>query len=337
MISPTISLNGYATVYLDQNVLDSVIKGKEDGMLSLIHSQGLVAVYSKETLIEIHRSNRPNDFLTILQEIPSLYLEVELDESFKQIDKCKFINTNPFDVYDDLVQNLDDTDDAGESLSIFLQKLYGGAKEQSFEDIFDKFGSEITKAFEYMKEHAKESGIELPKEIENLSDDMIKEIFSPMSDSFNQVAEKLGTMEGSAVSQFEKFTGVSPRNLKGGGIKPPNIIKKILDKIDEHAEKTGKTVPHDSIFKLTDESGNKLPLVQQANALTYGLNFIGYYRDRIQERRKLIASMSDTTHIGNATFCDFLMTRDEGMFKKAEAVYDFLRPYTGVIYFPLKK
>ena len=74
-------------------------------------------------------------------------------------------------------------------------------------------------------------------------------------------------------------------------------------------------------------------IVEKVNALYNALNFLGYYRDKgMKDLPRVTASLSDTTHAGYASVCDWLFSSDENLVRKAEAAYEFLEVPTKILY-----
>jgi len=321
--------------YLDHNVLDLMTKGDPDGICDLLQRTQLTPVFSNENLAEIQRSTGyEKRFLDVLDNIGARHLVPVMDGGFKYTGSAEIRQISPHDAYDVYVDNVDSLPDSGFGLTGMLQKFYGGRQDQSFSEILSGGADELRQLFQNLEEELtdvacldKATRLEVSQAISRLPD-LIEE-------QYNYVSKKLDAEPNSAIRQFEASTGIGPMVLKN--IKPPEVVRQIWKLVEVSFQ--GVELDLDTFFGIKPQpfeadANRERTTLEKVNAVYHQLNFLGYYRDSQMSRpRRFVASFSDMTHAGLASFCHILICRDKDLVMKTAAAYEYLEVGTKIMYY----
>lgn len=321
-------------VYVDHNVLDRMTKGEYLGLIEYFNEKGLIAAYSSESLNEIKRSvGFENSFLDILKTMGARYVVPDKDENFRYVGTAQVHECDPFEVYRSFLNEYEGMPEHGYGLTSMLKKMYGGMTNMSFTEIFENGVKETLESIQISDSDI--DALELSyEEKEN-----IKEYLRFLPELLEQEYSELGTMldrdsGDSSVKDLEELTGLGPKVLK-------NISgKNLLIQVWEHVQKR-LPVSDQSLEKffgleqasLVNETDRELSVVEKVNSIYHQLNYVGFYRDsNMKKDRRFVASFSDMTHAGMATFCRLFFCRDEDLVMKAAAAYEYLRLPTQIVH-----
>ncbi len=183
----------------------------------------------------------------------------------------------------------------------------------------------------------------LDEALEEIKGELEKEQFEEISSYFlflksemQANSQKMGELFDKETSEnnyitWEKAIGVGPKELKN--IEPPGVVEKVWEQISKDFP---EEVTFEKMFGLAPKFERDIAPnnnVDKCNAIYHALNFFGYYRDTgMKKLRRVHASSCDMTHAGYASLCDALLSGDKDFCVKAEAVYEFLKIRTKVIY-----
>jgi len=325
--------------YLDHNVLDLMTKGDPDGVSNLLQRTQLIPVFSDENFSEIRRSIGYEDkFLDVLEQIGARHLLPVLDESFRHKGGAEIRQIGPRDAYRAYANNVSHLPDTGFGLAGILQKFYGGRQDQSFGKILSNGTDELRQLLKKALE-----------DLENVSgfDDAtraaIAQAVSSLPDlmerQYSNLFKQLDAQPGSVVKQFDEATGLDPKVLNN--IQPPGVVHKVWDLVKAHFQ--GVQLDLETFFGIKPQpfeadANRERTILERVNAIYHQLNFLGYYRDsRMSRQRRFVASFSDLTHAGMASFCSVLLCRDERLVMKAAAAYEYLDVRTVILHYGAKK
>lgn len=321
--------------YLDHNILDSMLKGDPYGIADLLEDENISPVFSSENLAEIHRSKgKEGEFLQLLDALEAFHLVPTIDSRCRNTGTAELKTNSASEAYQDYVAGLSDSPDAGLMFTGMLEKLYGGRKDQSFDEIFacgvdeiQKLLSEVGAQVNNIPDLSLEQRDELQFAIQNLPNLLRPEL--------SYAASSLDAHQNAGTKHFEDATGLGPKVLKN--VEGPQVVKKIWAMLESQFDGAdldidtffgAKPAPHEADY------GRERTVVEKVNGIYHQLNFLGYYRDsKMHKERRFRASFSDMTHAGLASFCHLLICRDEDLVMKAAAAYEYLGLETKILHY----
>ncbi len=318
-------INSDILVYLDHNVLDSMLKGDPHNVEDLLNDSKYTPVFSDENLKEIHRSKGyENQFLEKLKELKARHIKQVVDSSFIPIRNAEVSIADPHDALSLYIETIQPYRGVDDGLTGMLQKLYGGLNDTSFNEILNKGGDNLLKMLNTSFSNIKDSDTISPAMKTRMQDAI--GLFSDLLPTINSTLAELlePTSINSPLQNFEEM-GISPKTLKN--IKGPNVLVKVFGKVKEKLPDVGEL---DSFFFLNKTPSCSTPdriptLAEQVNAIYHQLNFLGYYRDtKMSGEKGFRRSISDMTHAGMASFCHLFLCGDEALIMKAAAAYEYL-------------
>lgn len=321
-------------VYLDHNVLDSIIKDDPFKVKEFLARQSFIPVFSDENLKEIQKSKGYEDkFLNVLREIKAKHIKAVLDEKFVPTGQANIREVDPGSALASYVETVTPFAGVDYGLTGMLQKFYGGLPDSSFSEIFAEGTNNLMQMLHSSLDNLKhEEGID-PHLFEqmNLMMNQLPEVLTLVN---LQLSTSLDNSPDSKpqVSQFKDSTGIAPIILNN--IKGPNVLLQIWDLVREKMQPA--EIDLETFFGLKCTPWNSNPereptISEKVNAIYHQLNFLGYYRDsKMKIERRFHASFSDMTHAGMASFCHIFICRDEGLVMKAAAAYEYLKVGTQV-------
>jgi hypothetical protein len=317
------------TVYLDHNILDSLLKNRISNLCDYFTGEEIVYIYSSENLVEIRKSvGYEGKLLAILKDLDAKYLFVENDQRGRITGRFEFQDGDPLDFYCDLDEALSDTTGSNFGLDELIQKLYGGANDKSYSEISLQASQDLDQMLDDALEDIKD-------ELENEQFEVIRSYFSQLKSEMQANSRKMGELFDRETSEnnfttWDDAIGVGPKELNN--IEPPRVVEKIWEQVSKDFS---EEVTFEKMFGLTSKfEGDVIPSnnIDKCNAIYHTLNFLGYYRDKgMKKLSRVHASSCDMTHAGNAVLCDILLTGDKGLCIKAQAAYEYLDIKTIVV------
>lgn len=322
------------TIYLDHNILDALLKGKVSSIECLHSIDAPTYVYSDGSLLEILNSKGWEvQFLNLLAQLRAKHLVVP-HANGRALDGATLSDQDPHSACMALSDARATTStNAHFGLDMVLQKLYGGNVEESFADVAGRGASDLCTLLDSTLENAKN---ELsPEEYARLQDGFAL-LKNQVVASTSKMASALDANCGeSPVKDWQAFVNAGPQQLNN--ISPPNVVQKIWAMLKPHLS---EEVTIEVLFGLErPENVDDAPrsVIEQVNAICSALDYVGFYRDRrIKRLRRLHASLADMTHAGYASQCNFLLTDDYGLHRKASAAYEYLALKSQSLYANLK-
>jgi hypothetical protein len=315
---------GKPLAYLDQNVIDAIKRhGIKEFQEWLISEYALV--YSNETLEEIKRSNNPNIYLGILEQLNALHVQPVLDSNFQSIDHQAHLTERcPFEIYNVYERQATIYGNPLQSLLEPSRKFMGGYPDKSNTEI----AKNQIKNFESLLTNVE-------KEIESLtstSKEQVNEILNLYRDTHSKTvldsAKILDNHEGmNDLNYFRNFFQVGPTSLNN--IPNINTVESIRDII---RKKNGqKDIFFDLDFYISTFN-RELSILERCSIIYNALNYIGYHSDAAMHKyKKFSASTSDCVHTAYASLCDVLISCDKRLVRKATATYEYLNINTKVV------
>jgi hypothetical protein len=184
--------------YLDQNVIDYLIKGNLDTVQELINkTQNSEIIYSYVTLREFARIEdvlQRKLYLDYLKRVKAKYLSIDNNESahFEEVDPFEIFNKNNSNnkIYEDLVNsNLE-----------MVHKLYGGKKDTSFDEI----AASLNKSFSHLMEHLRTT-LDSLDEHPAINKELLKEILQYANTNYAESVDKTTQLIKNSNYNYENF------------------------------------------------------------------------------------------------------------------------------------
>ncbi len=327
-------------MYIDQNIIDSVRKGIYSFSTETF-SERFRAVYSDETLKEIMRAEDGGgnacEYLDVLACLNAYHLRLELNSQFTASGNALVRTFHPRDIYEEFVQNRH-YDELIESNLLFTHKIMGGLQELTVEDIIQRMLRAFEKLTQSLDQDIKLIEIFIPEAKKLLLDvfqsqgplkvitlDEYKQVLGRLKASFTDNLD-LDNAKQSALSRYREELRLNPKNLNN--LEAPKIVEQVWQVIskDENIIKSGVSI--NQYFGL--DSPNPLHpyresfLSEKVGSIYIHLNMAGYFPDKgLHDKDRFASSFSDMQHVSLATHCDYLLSSDTRLIKKAEAAYEY--------------
>lgn len=325
---------GRATVYLDQNVLDLVVKEKNPAFFSRLMNDYQV-VYSDETLREIKRSGQPEVFLTALESMSAMHFQYQTDHTLQLTGGMLITSHSPYQTYATYLGNEPIYDVMLAAAHQTNLKLYGGRKDSSFSDIsreqveaFNAFMSHASEQLALLGDDQSEIAIALKQYIATLQRQY--EIATEVSSG--ELEKYIDDASGqSGIQAYRSAVGVGPVQLNN--VQPPNVIRKLWEM---HQELDGYKgigyVIEDFVgISLHPIYGREMHQHEKVTSVYNVLNVIGYKPDSsLNKEHRHIAAISDAAHASVASHAHILLSADTAFVSKVRAIYEFLEVPTNV-------
>lgn len=335
-------VGGKPTCYLDHNILDLYVEGKEEVFFKKLMNSFSI-VYSDETLREIHRSKGFEDkFLIGLTSLGAFHMQIILEgDEFKDTGKVTFRNVDPFEAYSQYCENSMSFGEVIHGVEEWLYKFSGGRKEDDIREIHDEERQVFSDVMNQMQSLFDDLTAENP-EIVGYFDEYSNDLKIQFDESLSEIEELMnqnnqGGKGWSGIKDLREWSGIGPKELNNIGL--PNVLNKIWVMFNQKNSMLSEDLDIDDFFGVKEN-----PLYpdreyfnhQKVTSIYQVLNVIGYFPDsRVQKRRRFTAALSDQGHASMASFCNILLSRDEAFVKKTQAAYEYLNVSTMVGYVSL--
>ena len=237
--------------YVDQNIIDSLRKEDPFGVRDFLIDNQITPAYSLETLKEIRRSNSEDSFLSVLESIGAKYIEPIFDNN-QSNSQARVSDFNVFQLWKWFIEEYETTNEIY-GLKGMLEKFYGGRKDESYTEIFEKGALEIKTTIE-------ESLVDIDKDdaIPRDLKDSFRFLIENLENSYMTTGSILDSHETIPVKHFENVTGLVAKVLKN--IEPPNVIEKIFEAVQDCSP--GIELDMDIFFGIKRHcSGSMIPVV----------------------------------------------------------------------------
>ncbi|WP_188690199.1 hypothetical protein [Bowmanella pacifica] len=335
--------SGSQFIYLDQNILDAFLNDKLINLKEVLTRQFQV-VYSNETLEEIKRAGEASSkysdaFLSLLERMNAVHISVVLDSDFHETDCVKVVEGDPREIFLKYCESNPIFNDLAESMRQIGFKVCGGRQGESLEDIAKGSVDAFENLSNYIDELICEIDSSLPEIAQKLRAENVRcfdEYKSLSEKNSRKMAEHIVDEKNwSGIKEFRQHFSLEPYRFNN--IKPPNILNKIWDVMISSKKMPKDLDSIDDFFMFNKQElipGQPFLRHQKVLGAYNILNTIGYYPDKpLHKNRGFKRATSDQMHVSLASFCNCLITADERLYKKAEAIYEYLDVPTKVMYF----
>jgi hypothetical protein len=327
-------------VYLDQNILDLIVKGHLANLKeSFKDTRQYQVIYSFVTLEEISRIANEEDrqqFFDCLEDLNALYFWIDQDE------KAYFVDRRASELYTEHIGNYSHFGDVQRSIEQIVFKLLGGRKDDDFATVVAEGRTAMNSLLDSLAGSLDELEDETKLYKENLQRSILimRETYESVADEMVRQAEQSikDTKTYKGIKHFRELTALGPLQLNN--IKPPNVIPQIWKEIEksdalQSGEVTFETMFGNGLWKHLEKEPST---VEKINGLYNLLNTIGYYSDpKIQKERHFRTFMTDHRHAGCGSYAHILVSRDERFIKKTAAIYEHLGIGTKIIWIKTEK
>jgi hypothetical protein len=317
--------------YLDQNVIDYLIKGNLDDVQDLINkTPNSEIIYSYVTLREFERIEDVSHrklYLDYLKRFKAKYFWIDKNEILH------FEGVDPFEKFDEYNSRRTIYDE--DPMIQMVHKILGGEKGISFDEIATSNKISFSHLMEYVN-----TTLDFVPEHPAINKEFLKNILkngnSSYADSINILTQQINNANynfENPINDLRKLSGIKVDKLNE--IEPPNVIDQIWDIIKDGINNTNSDLSYNDFgdgFKKFYPN-QKVTMTMKVIGLYNFLNSIGYYPDKnIRSDKKFIPFINDHQHVGYAIYSNFFITRDKRLMKKAEAVYEHLKIRTKIYF-----
>ena len=332
------SKNNYNKIrfYLDQNVIDYLIKGNLNSIQELINKiPNSEIIYSYVTLREFARIEDESHrrlYLDYLRRVDAKYFWIDDNEL------ANYENADPFEKYEANTNSRDKKiyKDLEDSMLQLMHKLLGGKKDISFDEIANSQKYSFSQLMEYLNSiiASLDEHPAIDKELLKKHSQHMNSYFGELVDKSTQQIKNADYNKDNPLNELRKLCDIKVDELNK--IEPPNVIDKIWDVLKGGIKNNNSNLTYDDLFGdglYKYFHYKKMTMIMKVNGLYNMLNNIGYYPDKnIRNDRKFIPFINDQQHVGHASYSNFFVTRDKRLMKKTEAVYEHLKIRTKIIF-----
>lgn len=328
--------NRKPVMYLDQNVLDKLIKkGKDAHLLALKDKYHIV--YSNGTLREIYKSatgagdlRYAIEFITTLTILEATYFE--LPDIRSGNDAKPFESTeSPCDMFLKFVNDVTPFDEFTHAFEKIGLTIYDGIED------YESFGNEQIKAMNNLRNFLINNLRELESELNICVDKNLKLQFETAINNCRNAIKELDNQ----IDEFKENVRVSLENFKEAN-KDGKLSERFRDEYNINKDKLEAIKGFDALARIItyiDEAKpDHLPSISDIVKVAYDdsiriyqkifilydfLNLVGYYPDKkLNKEKEHLSSCLDRHHASLGCFCDVFVTQDKKFTKKMKVIYE---------------
>lgn len=313
-------------IYLDHNIYNMMVRGHEHEVRLKYESEGLIPVYSDESINEIERSTRRREsFLELLERIDARHISVPLDVDFNHQGVLTIVGIPVRKRLLELADARAETEGIPNGLD-FLTKAYGGFPDRSFGEILNTKLVEVHRNLSEQLHGNSESEFDSNEFLARARESLVKleKTITSVDGTFAELDERASN--GSVFEQFQSELGV--KTIELNNIAPKDAVERIWDLVGSKFGGPDMNLVDflDKIRSFSAGSPNTQPRsISLVNGVYNWLNMIGYHRDDgLDTPARMIASFGDMTHAGYAAACQKFLCNDKKMRLKVLATYNYL-------------
>ncbi len=294
-------------LYLDQNIISRHV----DGILNITKQSDFHLVYSREHFVEIKRSYDPETYLQVLENIDAKLLELNLDNCSARLNE---IGT-PAEHYDRYLKSCEDVPIHDTLFDSFLVRANGGDDKGELQKFPETLTNQLMHVLDTLP--LSENDLDVPEFIS-----AFKNILKESVESFGQ--------QDNDILKMRKALG----NEKGsfGAITGNNQILKIWDIVAQIYPDL--TCEQFFGFDPVDKQGyDSWPIYLGIIGCCVVMDIIGFQAEKKSRKiEKIPNTRSDANHIAMGAFCTAILSGDERMVKRANAIYEYKSIGTKTLY-----
>lgn len=306
-------------VYLDQNILDQMVKNDPNRIKRTIETSNFQVLYSIETLKEIHGCKETNkmEFLNLLDEL-NAQLMTGINYDNNRLAWVRADGKSAKDAYE--FENQNGTFDKDINFPEFVQRrLSGSLKREDEAKLIPKLINDLEKLIADCPER--------DKTIEQYRKDL-----NSICDKIH-FEEELRLIKLNDINSLMALFKREVSQSKVRDFKKP-VIEGIL-KYFNHLQDNRDDESYINLELVTgiSEQNNKSDYWPSLMSAYTALGNIGYWGEQqLHRTNKFEAAQSDSFHLIWASYCDICFSSDERFVYKSRAVYDYYDIKTVVIY-----
>ncbi|MFK5913249.1 MAG: hypothetical protein QM484_02665 [Woeseiaceae bacterium] len=290
-------------VYIDQNIIGLQLHG----LMNLCKREGFIWVYSKEHFAEIRRSNDPDKYLSVLNDIDAKMLDLVLDENWKISGEARLIeHGTPYQHYENYIEAVGDVEFDDTIFDPFQVWVNGGGDEGPLKELSDNFAQKILQLTS-----------DLPFDTTEMTDKV--ESMKPEFDSMVDVLISNGNDIKKTRSTFGDEKGTI------GSISGEQKIKQIWEIITPAM--SGADISCDQFFGFDpiEKQGYKLwPTYLGIIGCNSVMDILGFQSEKkCRKINKIHNVRSDAGHIAMGAYCSAILSEDKRLVKRAKAIYEY--------------
>ncbi|MFW2373467.1 MAG: hypothetical protein ACN4GM_10140 [Gammaproteobacteria bacterium] len=290
-------------VYIDQNIIGLQLQG----VMKLCKRDNLIWVYSKEHFAEIRRSNEPERYLSVLNDIDAKMLDLVLDKNWKLTGEARLIeHETPYKNYENYIAAIGDVEFDDTIFDPFQVWVNGGGDEGPLKELSEKFAQQILQ----LTSDLPIDTTEITDKVESIKpefDSMVDELISNGND-IKKTRTALGDEKGAI-----------------GGVSGEKQIKQIWEIITPTMN--GMDVSCDQFFGFDpiDKQGYELwPMYLGIIGCNSVMDILGFQAEKkCRKINKIHNVRSDAGHIAMGAYCTAIMSTDKRLVKRARAIYEY--------------
>lgn len=290
-------------VYIDQNIIGLQLQG----LMNLCKREELIWVYSKEHFAEIRRSNDPEKYLSVLNDIDAKMLDLVLDENWKIIGEARLIeHGTPYQHYENYIEAIGDVEFDDTIFDPFQVWVNGGGDEGPLKELSDNFAQQIIQ----LTSDPPLDTTEMTDKVESIKpefDAMVDELISNGND-IKKTRSAFGDEKGTI-----------------GGISGEQQIKQIWEIISPTM--SGADISCDQFFGFDpiEKQGYELwPMYLGIIGCNSVMDILGFQAEKkCRKINKIHNVRSDAGHIAMGGYCSAILSEDRRLVKRARAIYEY--------------
>lgn len=298
-------------IYLDQNILQYDFEGK----FSLDTNENIQYIYSDEHFNEIQRWEN-NKYFEVLERINARKIKCNLKANNKFSDSGILLSyESPKKMYEEYKDTISSSKSAMHLFYPLQVYMFGNKEITNPQKINSEFQNTMNDLFEDV--------------FSEITDDQLKEQCNEMVTMIgNKLEESISDQDIRPLAEVRKK--ITKENLSNLTPDKGLIIDQIWDLIKEKMDDVSK----DQFFGKKGYSFQddfEYSKFQNVIHLHTILNFIGYWPDEgLPKISKIYGINSDASHLAHSILCDGLLTGDNRMVQKAQAIFSYLDVRTNI-------
>ncbi|MBW3697024.1 hypothetical protein EK599_15085 [Vibrio sp. T187] len=290
-------------VYIDQNIIGLQLQG----ITNFCKREDLIWIYSKEHFAEIRRSNEPEKYLDVLNDIDAKMLDLVLDESWKITGEARLIEYGtPYQHYEKYIEAMGDVDFDDTIFDPFQVWVNGGGDEEPLKELSENLARQIIPLVSYVPIDSTE-----------------------LTDKFASIRPECDSMVSELVSNGNdiKKTRAAFGDEKGaiGSITGEQQVKQIWELISPVM--AGADISCDQFFGFDpiDKQGYAVwPMYLGIIGCNSVMDILGFLAEKkCRKINKIHNVRSDAGHIAMGAYCSAILSEDKRLVKRAKAIYEY--------------
>lgn len=290
-------------VYIDQNIIGLQLQG----YINLCKRDDIKWVYSKVHFEEIRRSNNPEKYLGVLNDIGAIMLDLILDENWKITGEARLIeHASPFEHYQDYIEAIGDVEFDETVFDPFQVWVNGGGDVGPLKDLSDNLVDQIlqlTSDLPYDTSEVTSKVEAIKRNVDSMVDDLISN-----GNDINITRAAFGDEKG-----------------RIGGVSGENQIAQIWEIISPTMK--GSDISCDQFFgfdPIEKQDYELWPMYLGIVGCNAIMDILGFQAEKkCRKISKIHNVRSDSGHIGMGAYCSAILSEDKRLVKRARAIYEY--------------